>query len=138
MSSLMVTCEAIEFLQTSNSLYVQPGDDRRTLRGSLERYTQMYGVCPSITEFLWNYLVEDPCTDDLLGSNRPCPKHMLWTLFFLRHYPTEAVAATIFHVGEKTFRKWVWLMIPVIAGMTHVVRTRVVCTFYKKLFYFFL
>ena len=41
--------------------------------------------------------------------------HLFWSLFFLKNYGTEAQHAAVFHVDEKTLRKWVWF---ILKGMT--------------------
>ena len=123
MSTEMWSADELEFLRTAFNLYAKKkSDERPSLKAALEQYCKMYGVCPCVTALIWNAIAEDPTTDDILGSNRPLPKHLLWTLCFLRQYPTESVAATSFSVSEKTLRKWVWIMITLIGGLTGVVR----------------
>ena len=44
------------------------------------------------------------------------PKHLLWTLYFLKVYPREAAGCSAVGGGggaidPKTLRKWVWLFI---------------------------
>ena len=97
------------FLGTSFNLYGRKNvDEHPTLKAALDEYCKMYGVCSCITA-LWNAIAEDPCKDNLLGSNSPLPKRLLWRLCFLHHYPTESIAATLFHVMEKILHKWVWI-----------------------------
>ena len=43
------------------------------------------------------------------------PIHLLWTLMFLKGYHKESVNSAIAEVDEKTFRKWVWILIPEIS-----------------------
>ena len=43
------------------------------------------------------------------------PKHLLWTLIFLRLYDTEEILAAKVDADEKTFRKWVWICIELMA-----------------------
>ena len=53
-------------------------------------------------------------------------KHLLWTLYFLKAYPKEGLACAVIGgsggaVDPKTFRKWVWLFIAVIADLKECV-----------------
>lgn len=123
----MFPCDDYEFFLRTARDYRHAGQEEASVRSRLENFSQMYGICPCITTEIWNNVAEDPNTDDILGSSKPEPKHLLWALFFLRHYPTENVAATVFRTTEKTFRKWIWLLIPLIAGMQGVVSSLVGC-----------
>ncbi len=67
---------------------------------SNRRFRSMFGVSPEVCAKTWNKL----------GSLRPEnsePRHLLWTLLFLKVYATETVNAAICSVDEKTFRTWV-------------------------------
>ena len=60
---------------------------------------------------VWDMLVEG----GLLPKNGK-PKHLLWTLYFLKCYPKEgpgctAVGASKGAIDPKTMRKWVWLFL---------------------------
>jgi hypothetical protein len=62
-----------------------------------------------------------------LQAGIPCraagirPKHLLWTLLFLKVYGTEILSA-LAKTSRKMFRKWYWLVLPLIAEMdTYVV-----------------
>ena len=43
------------------------------------------------------------------------PKHLMWACMFAKVYASESVHATLVGVTRKTFRKWVWLVIPEVA-----------------------
>ena len=68
---------------------------------------EFFGCGAPITFQLWN----------LLDENRFVPEsgqihHLLWTLFFMKQYPTEGVACGAVvglkgRVDPKTYRKWV-------------------------------
>ena len=71
---------------------------------------------------------------DMLGEGGLCPeksepKHLLWTLYFLKVYPREgpgcaAVGGSRGAVDPKTMRKWVWLLLERIAELAdEVVRS---------------
>jgi hypothetical protein len=50
-------------------------------------------------------------------------KHLLWTLFFLKNYPTANVAARHFACDEKTYRLWIWRVIGVFHWLLNTVHT---------------
>ena len=39
------------------------------------------------------------------------PIHLLWTLYFLKTYPTVEVATVMWQCDSKTFRLWIWRVI---------------------------
>jgi hypothetical protein len=65
---------------------------------------------------------------DMLGQKgllpeRSKPKHLLWTLYFLKVYPKQslgcsAVGASKGAVNPKTMQKWVWQFITCIGELT--------------------
>lgn len=55
------------------------------------------------------------------------PEHLLWTLLFMKLYSAENVLAPMCGCDEKTFRKWVRLMMAAIGSLDDVVRTLSVC-----------
>jgi hypothetical protein len=59
---------------------------------------------------------------DGLRPKKSKPRHLLWTLYFLKVYPREApgcsaVGGSKGAIDPKTFRKWVWLFIERIAEL---------------------
>ena len=57
-----------------------------------------------------------------LHPKKSKPKHLLWTLYFLKAYPREApgcsaVGGSKGAIDPKTLRKWVWLFIERIAEL---------------------
>jgi hypothetical protein len=60
--------------------------------------------------------------EDGLRPKKSKPKHLLWTLYFLKVYPREApgcsaVSGTKGATDPKTLQKWVWLLIERIAEL---------------------
>ena len=81
-------------------------EDRRFRELSLE-----FGASISIVLHVWTTMEEGG-----LLPNQSRPKHLLWTLFFLKVYPREAAGCSAVGGGggaidSKTLRKWVWLFI---------------------------
>ena len=48
---------------------------------------------------------------DKIRSDPIQMEHLLYGLYFLKVYPTESVACGVFRVQEKTWRKWVKIVI---------------------------
>ena len=70
-------------------------------------FCEFFGCGAPIALQLWNLLDENGCVPE---SGQIC--HLLWTLFFMKQYPTEGVACGAVggskgRVDPKTYRKWV-------------------------------
>jgi hypothetical protein len=87
--------------------------------GSMRHFKAAFGVSPFMCSVMWNYM-----DDQENLPHRAQPKHLLWTLLFLKLYNSENVLCSLCECDEKTFRKWVWLMLPAIGSLDHVVRVR--------------
>jgi hypothetical protein len=75
------------------------------------RFREHFGAPFAIVQMVWDMLVEG----GLLPKNGK-PKHLLWTLYFLKCYPKEgpgyaAVGGSRGAIDPKTMRKWVWLFL---------------------------
>ena len=55
-------------------------------------------------------------------------KHFLWTLCFLRLYPSGRVMSYMFHAHRDVINKWVW------HGINILARLNLVSSFHKKCF----
>jgi hypothetical protein len=80
-------------------------------------FCKLFGARMEIVLHVWNMMEEDG-----LLPNKSKPKHLLWTLYFLRVYPQEAPGCSAVGSGggavdPKTLRKWVWLFIERIAKL---------------------
>lgn len=84
----------------------------------VRRCSSYFGACPDLVHALWNELV---CSTYLPAKGEL--KHLLWSLSFLKNYNTYSKYSTDFKVMENTFSKWLWLFIPAIARMKHLVST---------------
>lgn len=74
------------------------------------RFRALFGVTPILCSRLW----------DLLAGVRPHsarPIHLLWGLLFLKVYGSEHTHRTIAHADEKTFRKWAWCFVHLLADI---------------------
>ena len=74
------------------------------------RFHSLFGVSPLVCSKLWT----------LLRFNRPIasrPTHLLWALLFLKVYGSEVTHRTIAQVDVKTFRKWSWCFVHLVADL---------------------
>jgi hypothetical protein len=80
------------------------------LEASEQEFRALFGIGPDVCGHVWTHL----------SCHKPPktrPKHLLWTLLFLKVYGTETALSVIARASRKTFRKWVWLLLPLIADM---------------------
>ena len=72
----------------------------------LRLFSEHFCISPWVTACVCNRLVEH----DFLPA-KANPKHLLWTLLFMKVYATEQVLATICECNAETFRIWVRSML---------------------------
>lgn len=99
MSVTIATIESVAHGITGRNGQVSEQNHSRIFRAN-------FGVSPYICAAVWNLMV-----DTRLLPLRAQPKHILWSLLFLKVYASENVLCTICACDEKTFRKWVWMML---------------------------
>jgi hypothetical protein len=90
-------------------------------------FCKLFGACMEIVIHLWEMIEKG----DLLPEKSK-PKHLLWTLYFLKVYPREgpgcsAVGGSGGAVDPKTLRKWVWLFVERIDELADDVVSAVYC-----------
>jgi hypothetical protein len=83
----------------------------RTATMEDRRFRSLFRARTEIMLKVWSMLLEDG-----LRPKKSKPKHLLWTLYFLKVYPREApgcsaVGGSKGAIDPKTLRKWVWLFI---------------------------
>lgn len=76
------------------------------------KFKCFYGISPNVCAILWKKIKDKPPTAE--------PRHFLWSLLFLKQYNKEHVNAAIVGVDEKTFRKWSWTFIYLLAELNVV------------------
>ena len=91
------------------------------------RFRELFGARMEIVVHLWEMMEKG----DLLPEKSK-PKHLLWTLYFLKVYPREgpgcsAVGGSGGAVDPKTLRKWVWLFVERIGELADDVVSAVYC-----------
>ena len=83
--------------------YTKNGENKSPLT-ILSLFHQQFGVTPNVCAILWLKLKQ----------NRPFDfkhKHLLWTLYFLRHYPTQKVMKSWTGCCKVTISKVIWPII---------------------------
>lgn len=78
---------------------------RKVSRG---RFQSSFGTEPVVVADLWQLLMD--CR--LWTYRDKCkPSHLLWALMFLKTYGKEMDMAARVRCDEKTWRKWVWVVL---------------------------
>ena len=91
------------------------------------RFRELFGARMEIVVHIWVMM-----DDDGLLPEKSRPKHLLWTLYFLKVYPRQepgcsAVGGSGGAIDPKTMRKWVWLFIERIGDLADEVVSAVDC-----------
>ncbi|CAB9500290.1 unknown protein [Seminavis robusta] len=76
---------------------------------SIDEWKMFFGVSPNVILFLWWLCGFDQ--DPNVTVER-----LLWALLFIKVYGTEPVLGGLTGVTRKTYRKWVWYILPLIAA----------------------
>ena len=76
----------------------------------LSSFTGVFGVSPHVCSILWGMLKKNK-------SNNVKHKHLLWTLYFLRHYPTHHEMSSWCGFSRVTVDKYIWDIIDMISKL---------------------
>ena len=75
----------------------------------------LFGTTYEVVAEVWNLIDPVGNCDKFRGAH---PKHLFWTLIFLKNYPTYPILCRVCgFVDPKTLRKWIWIFVPAIAGL---------------------
>ena len=94
---------------------------RKRTQSENRRFRANFGTTVRVCVMLW----------DRIGRKRPPgarQEHLLWALLFLKTYGTEHVNSMICSVDEKTFRKWSWKFVILLAEL-RIVRFHILLLF---------
>lgn len=85
-------------------------------RIGLRRFRGLFGTTPPICSFIWARIAAR-------NAHPPYsqPVHLLYALIFLKLYGTEEENKALTGKDEKTFRKWSWTYIELMARHLHMV-----------------
>ena len=75
---------------------------------ALRKFRSWFGTDPFIVSLVWFLLSQSGWIKKI---NEAKPLHLLWSLNFMKNYSFEHTSSSLFHVDEKTFRKWVWFFV---------------------------
>jgi hypothetical protein len=110
-SSTSIVMSAEEFwsagLHFFHPHHDQHGNQQLTVTGLRSSYG-LFGVSPTICSIIWELLNE-------IHPQGAQPEHLLYALLFLKNYGTEEINSSVAGVSAKTFRKWCWQYINLIA-----------------------
>lgn len=95
-------------------------DDDRSFRAH-------FGTSVDVCLALWEWIRVHP-RRPLRGMQ---PKHLMWTLLFLKVYDTEDVLSSRVGTTRKTFRRWIWRVLLLIQTL----KRRVVSCRRRRLFF---
>lgn len=84
----------------------------RSTRHSVRRFKGSFGCSPKVAAALWNRLDKK----ELLPADCLL-KHLLWGLLFLKNYNVEDSQAPFLPADEKTYSKWVWIVLDALAEL---------------------
>ena len=88
-----------------------------TYKGHVDRTIQAhFGICVAAMTIVWELVAE---TAIRIGIRLI---HLLWTLYFLKVFPTKDIGANFFGVAREIYRKWVWKVIGLLYQHLDVVR----------------
>ena len=72
-------------------------------------FRSLFGVSSQVCAVLWYYLYRYGTVHSKRGSS---PRHLLWTLMFLKIYGNEETLASLAGgVDCKTYRKWIKIVV---------------------------
>lgn len=101
----------VQIFKNSGYEYIKHSQQLSNKTG-YRRYRGLFGVSPATCAVLWKMIEKKPP-----GSK---PKHLLWSLMFLKSYANEHLNSSVVGVDEKTYRKWNWIFINLLAELNVV------------------
>jgi hypothetical protein len=69
-------------------------------------FKSAYGSSPEVCSHTWEYLNHYNVIPE-----KAVPKHLLWAMIFIKSYASEGFLSALVGTTEKTYRKWIWLML---------------------------
>ncbi len=89
------------------------------------KFRCFFGISPQVCSLVWELLKPKLCS----GAQ---PKHLLWSLLFLRQYNAELTNRILVGADEKTFRKWTWYFIKLLSKLDVVIKASIINDFFFK------
>lgn len=85
----------------------------RSAKVALRRFKSFFGITPIVCSIIWQKI-----KDEVPEGGEP--KHLLWSLMFLKQYTDEHTRRSIVGADEKTMRKWTWIFVEMLSNMDAV------------------
>jgi hypothetical protein len=85
-----------------------------------ERFSSCFGTPSTVVAKIWNRILPAVLQDQADGyqANGAQPKHLLWSLVFLKVYSTEAIHCSIVGWPDRNvYRKWCWYFLKKISDL---------------------
>jgi hypothetical protein len=76
------------------------------------RWATNFATSPLVCSIVWDMLEPEDWAETTAE-----PKHLLWTMHFMKTYKKEGDLRGFAKCDEKTVRKWVWLFMERIAAL---------------------
>lgn len=95
------TFGAVYFIRLAKPI-IQPSSNHAN--SVVRKFVSYFGLEAVVVAAVWRRLMKE----GLLHGTSFEPKHLLWTLLFLKQYLAEPVHSAMCSCVEKTFRKRVW------------------------------
>ena len=76
------------------------------------RFWSAFGISSETCHLIWTIL-----DTNNNGPLNAMPMHLLWTLYWLKNYPTQEVASTACGVKRQSFKKWRDAMIEALTSL---------------------
>ena len=92
--------------------------DSNFIRARDVKFKETFGCNPGDCVEIWHALVMHNLVESIRNNYRPI--HLLWALFFVKHYLTMAVNAYIVGTSPRTFREKVWYILEAIASLENL------------------
>jgi hypothetical protein len=97
-----------------------------SLTMELSPFDSHFGTEPKVVAIVWN-MMEKP-----KGAR---PKHLLWTLLFLKLYSNEDVLKNMAKTSKNTFRKWTELILVELYKLEPKLVSHPITTFFNFIFF---
>jgi hypothetical protein len=92
------------------------GQPQHLVKENVFWFVSHFEKTPLICQCLWVFLIQFKVVIPKGGMLY----HLLWALLFMKCYTSEQVLANMVGTTPKTFRKWIWPFVTVIARLADI------------------
>jgi hypothetical protein len=101
-------------------LQIAKKKDARSNKAERRFFQSAYGTSPEVCSHTWDYV-----NHYKVVPRKASPHHLLWAMIFLKSYASEAFLSALVGTTEKTYRKWIWVMVKSISRLYSKVVSKV-------------